>query len=163
MTNFEKYKDEILRLAEQNEGIAMWEGELDSCESVPCCRCDFEMYGTGSCRAKFVKWLYREADSDTDNKSCDKETEPKKVSNDSRSCKDCEDDDKNRDEEPCVNCKNRYPLMFTPKLKPCPFCGGKAKKEEIGRDWHIRCKDCQSSTGRCPTPEEAEETWNRRV
>lgn len=61
MTNFEKYRGELLRLAQQGVGIAMWDGELDSCEHTPCCRCDFGMFGTGNCGAKFVKWLYREA------------------------------------------------------------------------------------------------------
>lgn len=62
MTNFEKYKDELLMLAQNGYGIALWEGEPDSCEDTPCCRCDFGMFGTGNCRAKLVKWLYREAE-----------------------------------------------------------------------------------------------------
>ena len=60
MTNFEKYRDELLRLAQNGFGVALWEGRLDSCEDTPCCRCEFGMFGKGNCHAKFVKWLYRE-------------------------------------------------------------------------------------------------------
>ena len=49
-----------------------------------------------------------------------------------KSCESCKYDDRGEDEQPCVECCERYMLKFEPKskeseLKPCPFCGGKAK------------------------------------
>lgn len=63
------------------------------------------------------------------------------------------------------------------KLKPCPFCGGKAKllKDEIGNTadmcgaewWYVACSklDCgiYAETADRPTPQEAAKLWNRRV
>lgn len=58
------------------------------------------------------------------------------------------------------------------KLKPCPFCGGKAKlrKNEFFRVadwWYAACgnPDCgvYAETVDRPTPQEAAELWNRRA
>lgn len=58
-----------------------------------------------------------------------------------------------------------------PDLKPCPFCGGKArliKKSwtEFGGpyDFTVHCDDCSAGI-RCyfPTENEAIEAWNRRA
>ena len=149
MTNFEKYKDDILGLPE-NTIVALADGKIVDCNKLVCKDCDLDSDKV-NCNYAFVRWLYEEA------KPGNKEAQPKEVSSNSKKCSDCEY------EEPCVNCRNRFPLMFEPKLKPCPFCGGKAKKTEIGRSWDIECEDCQSSTRMCSTPEEATEAWNRRV
>lgn len=62
MTNLEKYKAQLLGLAQQNLGAGLYDGKLISCEKIPCCRCDFRMYGEGSnCQARFINWLYKEA------------------------------------------------------------------------------------------------------
>lgn len=62
------------------------------------------------------------------------------------------------------------------ELKPCPFCGGKAKQIEtykyvgLGKSipqYYIRCdnSDCNLYVATCnrDTKEEATEEWNRRV
>lgn len=61
------------------------------------------------------------------------------------------------------------------KLKPCPFCGGKAKVViQDRKDWReyyqtafIRCKDCWCRTGNFETSDgyekEMADVWNRRV
>ena len=58
------------------------------------------------------------------------------------------------------------------KLKPCPFCGGKAEllKDELGRTsdwWYAACSnlDCgiYAQTADRPTPQEAAKLWNRRA
>ena len=62
------------------------------------------------------------------------------------------------------------------KLKPCPFCGGKAKQEEsyyitgsckLIPQYYIKCgnKECCLHVATCnrDTVEEAVEIWNRRV
>ena len=60
------------------------------------------------------------------------------------------------------------------KLKPCPFCGGKAHIEDIsepddmGPIWMILCKKCGASAsfgmdGCDATKVEAVDSWNRRA
>lgn len=61
------------------------------------------------------------------------------------------------------------------KLKPCPFCGGKAKFIDLGiegefHDWDVECAEC-GIVMMCPgreggdvtTKKEAVAAWNRRV
>lgn len=162
MKNFERYKDDILGLPE--DAIpALKEGKIVDCNQIRCNRCDLYNKET-NCGYAFVRWLYKEVDSiSKDNK----EIQSAKINNNPQSCKDCKYEYRYTNEEPCISCSNHYLLKFEPKfepkLKPCPFCGGKATKEQIGRAWDIECEDCQSSTRMYPTPEEAEEAWNRRV
>lgn len=58
------------------------------------------------------------------------------------------------------------------ELKPCPFCGGKAKMEKIIHDdlptnefdtFWISCEECESESTACTNEEDAIEAWNRRV
>lgn len=159
MTNFERYKDDILSLQEHCKGKAvpaLKDGKIVDCNQLRCKDCDLDNSEV-HCNYAFIRWLYNETDLDN------KETEPKKVNSNSQSCKECKYEDKHINEEPCISCSNRYSLKFESKFKPCPFCGGKAKKIEIGIDWKIECEDCGSSTRTYSTPEEAEEVWNRRV
>ena len=55
------------------------------------------------------------------------------------------------------------------KLKPCPFCGGKAEIERHVCAVYVRCKECKSSTAaftamieRCAL-DDAVKAWNRRT
>lgn len=50
------------------------------------------------------------------------------------------------------------------ELKPCPFCGGKAKTQSFYRDHRVYCRTCNAST-MCyyETKEKAIAAWNRRV
>lgn len=60
--------------------------------------------------------------------------------------------------------------MSEMKLKPCPFCGGKAwlinaeaGKDGMGRHWrNPRCRECGADLGYCKTPEAAAKAWNTR-
>lgn len=56
MTNFEKYKDEILILAKNNRGFAFRMNKITACKLTGCENCIF----TGSCIANRIKWLYEE-------------------------------------------------------------------------------------------------------
>lgn len=162
MKNFEKYMDEILSIHESyiDSSIAVVDGKPKACDGTPCLECKFN--DVANYEYCLIEWLYEEADSD--NKESESKEVNKEVNNDNtKSCKDCRHTYKHTNEEPCVSCRNCYILKFEPKLKPCPYCGGKAEEEEIGRDWDIQCKDCQSSTRLYSTPREAMEAWNRRV
>ena len=56
------------------------------------------------------------------------------------------------------------------KLKPCPFCTGKAKlfkllnksHNGLNRGYRITCPDCKAMSALYETPEEATESWNKR-
>lgn len=56
MTNFEKYKDEILPLAKNNRGFAFHMNKITDCKLSGCKNCIF----TGACIANRIKWLYEE-------------------------------------------------------------------------------------------------------
>ena len=59
------------------------------------------------------------------------------------------------------------------KLKPCPFCGGKAEinvdreavEDTEKRHWAytVVCKRCCATSGLTYLPEKAREAWNRRA
>lgn len=60
MTNFEKYKDEILKLLDKNIdeiGILKTTGEPKNCYCINCTDCWF---CNKDCRLGFIKWLYQE-------------------------------------------------------------------------------------------------------
>ena len=50
------------------------------------------------------------------------------------------------------------------KLKPCPFCGGKAEtREDWGAGWYVECQECGTTRRLAEdSEEEATEEWNRR-
>ena len=59
--------------------------------------------------------------------------------------------------------------MEMEKLKPCPFCGGKAEMlineyEDSRKEYLVACTECDGMVERWrKTEEEAVEQWNRRV
>lgn len=50
-----------------------------------------------------------------------------------------------------------------PELKPCPFCGGKARLDRYEHFYRVLCTDCPASTEWLYSEQEAIEAWNRRV
>ncbi len=54
----------------------------------------------------------------------------------------------------------------TPRLLPCPFCGGEAELEQMGnrrRSCIVRCTECGASHECADEGERSGESWNRRV
>lgn len=48
------------------------------------------------------------------------------------------------------------------ELKPCPFCGGEARR--VGHyPYSITCCNCRATTVICNTPDDAIDAWNNRV
>jgi Lar family restriction alleviation protein len=56
-------------------------------------------------------------------------------------------------------------MTSTIKLRPCPFCGGNPKMEELGDadSFHVVCEPCSMGFHANFTPEEAAGRWNRRA
>lgn len=54
---------------------------------------------------------------------------------------------------------------MTEKLKPCPFCGGKAEACQTydGFFWKVMCCGCGNCTLKYVNKEQAIDTWNRRT
>lgn len=58
MTNFEKYKDEILEMTKKGDSPAKKAGKITECYGTRCVDCDF----TGdNCRVNLFQWLCTEA------------------------------------------------------------------------------------------------------
>ena len=55
--------------------------------------------------------------------------------------------------------------MSEVKLKPCPFCGSKAKMRHYIQlsYYYVQCLNCYGAACMCNMPEEAAEAWNRRA
>ena len=58
MTNFEKWKEEILKISEEEELIAVRNNTPIGCNSISCGECDFTP--VESCILSRMEWLYRE-------------------------------------------------------------------------------------------------------
>ena len=97
MTNFEKYKNEILEFSTQGDaGIpAIINGEPVSCDNTRCEDCELG----DDCTRDFFKWLY--------------EDDGEKQSN----CLGCKYMYKKIDESPCTECSMNYTSKWERRLK----------------------------------------------
>lgn len=61
-------------------------------------------------------------------------------------------------------CK-RYLSVYDASLLRCPFCGGRAKIDEIGRGvvYRVVCKSCKCTSSVECTKEKAVDLWNTRT
>lgn len=99
MTNFEKYKNEILRITtESNSNLAKKDGVVVACVDLDCKECDF-LDGVVSCGESRFNWLYE-----------DDEEEPDR-------CDGCKYEYKREDESPCTECCNNYTSKWKRKPK----------------------------------------------
>ena len=104
MTNFEKYKEELLSFISNHRSTpAMIDGAFVSCNSQLCKNCEYN--GTGDCFIALIEWLY-ENDA--------------KIDIDTMSCHSCKYINKTIDEDPCLECRRSYEDKFKPKPKANP-------------------------------------------
>jgi hypothetical protein len=64
MTNYEKYKDELIKILSNNVicGLAIQNGKPAVCDGIPCSECDFvgQNSRSGTCAQKLKDWLNAE-------------------------------------------------------------------------------------------------------
>lgn len=89
MTNFEKYKEELLSFI-RNHGStpARIDGAFVSCRDSSCEDCEY--YSIDDCSVMFTKWLYKDDGEEHDR------------------CDGCKYEYKRGDESPCTECCNNY-------------------------------------------------------
>lgn len=56
MTNFERYRDEVLAIIKQKDSVAIVHGLPQRCIGTNCSCCDF--YCEGNCSRMITQWLY---------------------------------------------------------------------------------------------------------
>ena len=79
-----------------------------------------------------------------------------------QSCSNCELDKLNKRQG--TYCMFRWlELEYKEKLKPCPFCGGKAMERKSNRFYYVFCTNCHVKTVDSITQDGAIATWNRRT
>lgn len=57
--NFERYKDEVLHMINENRTLALSKGKFVNCRSIHCMDCDW--YGGDGCFVNAIKWFYKES------------------------------------------------------------------------------------------------------
>ncbi len=89
MTNFEKYKDEVLRMLEVStcETPGVRNGIPVICDSIACDECDLQGEG---CIFGFINWLYEDDGKEQNG------------------CENCKYGYKKEDESPCTECSMNY-------------------------------------------------------
>lgn len=109
MTNFERYREQILNLTQSggihlgmSDAVLVHCGELNSCED-----CGFGD-DIESCDAMFIKWLYEDDGTD-----CSPDAGKPKGG-----CKGCHYEGNNILNMPCCHCERTIMDCFEPKKKP---------------------------------------------
>lgn len=108
MTNFEKYREQLLNfISTHGVAPAREDGEFARCGDTNCTECDFR---DENCAVKFIKWLYED-----DGTGCLPDAGKPKA--DLKGCNSCKYRDKTPDEDPCSECSRCYIDKFKPKPK----------------------------------------------
>ena len=157
MTNFEKYKDEILKITESNSNLAKKDGVVVACVDLDCKECDFN--NGGNCRKNQFNWLCKDDGKD------------------SNCCDGCKYEHKAEYESPCTECRNNYTSKFErrpkktrqdeflehyPNAKKCygvidicskdlERCYGVIDICPKDLDMHFNCRAQESLSGGCTT------------
>lgn len=99
MTNFEKYKDEIMKIIESSVywQVAIKDGKPVPCEDAVCTSCELnDGSDLGNCVLKLMEWGYEEDEG--------------------RDCGDCKHYNEGGTTDPCERCKRYYLDRFERKL-----------------------------------------------
>lgn len=99
MTNFERYKDEILKIIKSSVycQVAMKDGKPVPCEDAVCTSCELnDGSDLGNCVLKLMEWGYEEDEG--------------------RDCGDCKHYDEGDTADPCKHCKRYYLDKFERRL-----------------------------------------------
>lgn len=144
MTNFEKYKDEIIKIAtESNSFPALKDGKIVACISITCEECDFD--NRGDCRENQFDWLYEDDGEEPDG------------------CNGCKYEYKGGDESPCTECSMNYTSKWERRLKKTRQdeflehypnvrrCYGVIDICPKDLDMHFNCRAQESLSGGCTT------------
>lgn len=110
MTNFEKYKEQILRILEasDHEIAAVKNGVPVLCDDIECSDCDIrDKSGNGACVSNLIKWLYEDDGADC----LPDASKPK------GGCKGCHYEGNNILNMPCCHCERAIIDCFEPKKK----------------------------------------------
>ena len=110
MTNFEKYKDKILKIiADSDHEIpAVKKGIPVLCDYIDCNDCDVcDKSGNGACVSNFIKWLCEDDDAD-----CSPD-----VSKPKGGCEGCHYEGNHILNLPCCHCERAIMDCFEPKKK----------------------------------------------
>lgn len=143
MTNFEKYKEDILRIIAFNSSTpVLKDGKITACVGLDCEECDFY---ADNCRENQFNWLYEDDGRDRD---C---------------CDGCVHGDKGPDELPCTECRNNYTSKFERRPKKtrqdeflehypnAKKCYGVIDICPKDLDMHFNCRAQESLSGGCTT------------
>ena len=112
MTNFEKYKDKILKILEvsERENPGIKNGIPVMCDNITCSDCDLNEDEI-SCVGKFINWLYEDDGADyLPDTSKPKTEEPD-------GCNGCKYEHKAEDESPCTECSSNYTSKWERRTK----------------------------------------------
>ena len=129
MTNFEKHKNEIIKIIETSKSgiVGIKDGILVPCNMINCIECNLNIDGS-DCIHNFIKWLY-EDDGE--------------VGIDTRDCNSCKYTNKTIHESPCSECRRSYPDKFEPKLEK------KTRQDEF-LELYPNVKKCYGVVDICP-------------
>lgn len=144
MTNFEKHKKDILRIAtESHSSPAKKDEVIVPCIGLDCEECNFG--GTGNCVMRRFKWLCEDDGKEHDG------------------CNSCKYEYKREDESPCTECCNNYTskwkrkpkktrqdefLEHYPNVRKCKGVIDVCPKD---LDMHFYCRAQESLGGGCTT------------
>lgn len=118
MTNFEKYKDEIMDISIKGRRVALVKRQPVDCHNISCTACD--LYCEVPCDVERLKWLYEEY----------KEPAPTLTSKERAFC----EEDDNEVYASCPVCSHTfvYDTLYDENwsLDYCPDCGQSLKWED---------------------------------
>lgn len=144
MTNFEKYKNDILKVANENCCSPAKKNEvIIPCSKVKCKECDFG--DMSNCSKNCFNWLYEDDGEEHDG------------------CDGCKYEYKRENESPCTECCNNYMskwerkpkktrqdefLVHYPNVRKCKGVIDICPKD---LDMHFYCRTEDSLNGECTT------------